>query len=867
MTRNASYIIFLCLIFISSSFVPSNAKPPQKASTLKNGLYVHSSKDTLEIANRYIKCRFSLVSGVYQQNFFAIDKSNRWRLIVSAFQPGGISQTDRTVGARHALPLLKPGKSDERQFTANVLTGIDTVKETKDSIVVVLHGESGKHYITEKLVLRPDTDFVHIEITDTVRDTIPPLFELLLSHFVFQPDGKRLSNYKAPEFIWTPNLRPQDDQVIGDHVFRSPAVILQQKELFAALVPDLDMLVSHHPMSTILDLDLKNGAVSAPLFAFGFANYVPVDRPHTYYRHDTTMIKRVPFNTLNYGFELFLNARAPSKTGYKRVVRYLWSRYGHLYYQSPYPQVMPFAEYAKVCYPAAFNYVANEKNGLKGWQEFELDGQRVGGVISGWGQDKGNIPNQAWFCNLRSAWGMYYFGKRLKDDELVRKAELMLELALSAPQNDGIFPCCYNVLEKQWIGNYWNFDTAWVNNFSKDIAGAGWKIKPQNYTAAYYQTASASWKCIWLLRWYRDFVQHSRILPYCKRYAEFLLSHTDRNGCVPAWFTKDLKPCKQLRFNAEGGVHAWFLTELYNITKDKRYLDAAERMATFLMKQIIPEQKWYDFETFYSCSPKPEGMFDQHTGQWPQNTLSMQWAAGAFAKLYEATAKEQYLKAGMDVLDYLSLYQIVWPINYFRVAYTYGGFGVQNTDSEHNDARQSQFGDTYFDYYRLTSKAEYFERGAAAVRASLALVNHKAVTRNGVYRNPNYPEGLEPENCGHGGTDTQSGRGGFDWGEGSGLAGVAYAIAMCGSVHIDLRHQQAFAIDGCSVKSLKIDGEKINLQLSNGLIKLTYPHTEAYELIVRGIGGDLSSYQLTINRQTKIVAREELEQGIVVTLQ
>lgn len=861
MSKGISRTVSLWLVFVSSHLLSMNALQSQEVHTSNGNLQIRSTKDGLEFMNARIKCHLTLVNGVYQQDFLALDRSNRWRLVASAFQTRGISPKSQDVS-----PLLRPGKSDERQFTANVLTRIDSLKQGQDSAVVILGGQSGNHYITEKIVLHSDTDFVDIEITDAVHDTIPPLFELLLSHFTFQPDGKKLSEYERPDFLWTPNLRPQDDQVIGDHVFRSPAVILQHKELFAALVPDLDTLVEQRPMPTILNLDLKSGATNAPLFAYGFADYVPVDHPHTYYRHDTTMTRRIGIPKLRYGFQLFLSAQAPHKRGYRRIAQYLWSRYGHRYLQSPQPQVMPFVEYAKSCYPAAFSYIANEKNGLKGWQEFELDGQKVGGVISGWGQDTGNIPNQAWFCNLRSAWGMHWFGKRMKDAELTRKAELMLELALAGPEDDGLFPSCFNVLNREWIGNYWKFDTTWVNSFARDVTGAGWKIRPQDYTTAYYQTASASWKCIWLLRWYRDFVQHPRILPYCKRYAEFLLAHTDKSGCVPAWFTKDLKSCKQLRFNAEGGVHAWFLAELYGLTRDSRYLDAAERMIGFLTKQIIPQQKWYDFETFYSVSPKPEGMFDQHSGQWPQSTLSIHWAAGALAKLYEVTRKNQYLTTGMNVLDYLSFYQNVWPIQHLRSAYTFGGFGVQNTDSEHNDARQSQFGDTYFDYYRLTGKPEYFERGVAAIRTSLALVNLKAVIRNMICINPRYPEGLEPENFGHGGTDSQGGRSGFDRGEGSALAGVAYAIAMYGSVYIDLKHQRAFTVDGCSVESLKIDGEKINLQLNNGLVRLSYPHTDSYELIVRGMGGDRPSYQLTINSQTKILTKEELERGVIVSL-
>ena len=111
-----------------------------------------------------------------------------------------------------------------------------------------------------------------------------------------------------------------------------------------------------------------------------------------------------------------------------------------------------------------------------------------------------------------------------------------------------------------------------------------------------------------------------------RRYGGFLLAHMQDNGCVPGWFSADLTPLPSLLWNADGGAHIWVLNELYFATKDEKYLTAAEKMARFLEREVMPRQRWADFEAFYSCSVKPETYFDSRTGQWPCNTMSMSWA-------------------------------------------------------------------------------------------------------------------------------------------------------------------------------------------------------------------------------------------------
>ena len=56
------------------------------------------------------------------------------------------------------------------------------------------------------------------------------------------------------------------------------------------------------------------------------------------------------------------------------------------------------------------------------------------------------------------------------------------------------------------------------------------------------------------------------------------------------------------------------------------YEAAARAIAQQLAREILPQQRWADVETFYSCSNKPESSYDDFTQQPPRNSLSMAWA-------------------------------------------------------------------------------------------------------------------------------------------------------------------------------------------------------------------------------------------------
>jgi len=589
---------------------------------------------------------------------------------------------------------------------------------------------------------------------------------------------------------------------------------------------------------TIFDLDLKNGLVDAPLFSYGFCDYEPVG--HIYYRHDFSMVHTVDKGVLELCYYIYLAGGAEEKLGYREVERFLWERYGGRFFKDVRPQALPFEEYAKRCYPAAFEYER------EGWVELELEGRQCGGVISGWGIGRGDLPNQAWFCNMRSGYGMYIMGKLMGDEELIRKAQLMKNTALAAPQKEGIFPVAYATKERRWVGCL---------------------VRPRGEEKDCYHTVNASWKCYWLLRWYQDLEKDEEILEYCRKYADFLLKVQLPSGAIPSWFRMDnLEPVPVLLESAQSAISGFFLAEFYSVVGERKYLEAAERVAEFVEREVVPEMKYFDYETFFSCSGKPLDFKDEHTGVNPQNTLSIHWSAELFRRLYEITGKENYKALAEAVVDILCFYQDVWPLNYRRLAYTYGGFGVQNTDAEHNDARQSQFGCTLADFYLMTGNPEYLERGIAAVRAAFTLINFPEHVENEIYIRPNYPYGLEPENVGHTGKDEHAGRTGFDWGEGSALAGAAYLLNKFGGAFVDLKRGWGVGIDGCAIEGLKVEGKRVEFVLLDMLKALIKPYERRRSVVVKFWGVEEGEYTLSINGREGKFNTKQLRKGIEVEL-
>lgn len=738
-------------------------------NSILNSTRVQDAHPSFVLDGGNIVVRADFVKGEYLETFLARDAKGKLREVLKSPTAPGLPIGEGSP----AISAISSPTSTSLFSTAPTFrfTDAKSLRGTSSGngfYSLTLTGHQNGVQVSKSIWIFTGQNTARVDV-DVKFDAPRPSIEYLFNSYAFTPDGKSVKQGGGADSTFSPGLRKESDQVVGDHFFRSPAITAQKGTLAAAIIPDVEDLKKDRVMPTVLDLDCKNGVVDAPLMSYGFCNYQLAG--HVWFSHDKSMVRHVPQN-LHLGMTVIVDAQTRPKSAHQLASDYSW-RVGHKYFDKILPQAMPFEDYAKVCYPAVFDEHYDAEKIKAGWFDVEIDGKPCGGIISGWGWQDGWVSWQCWFNNLRSAYGIRWWGKKLGKSDWVDKADKMLNMALAAPLDQGACPTTYMTKQKQWKGCL---------------------ITPRR--ECYYDLTNMAWKGIWLLRMMQmpDCPRKDDIDQYCSAMAQCMLKYQNSDGSFPTWLTKDLKVVPVLDHSAQSALPIWFLAEMSKLPNFRpNYSASARKGADFLIKNVVDQQLYYDFETFFSCSPKTclqansviddKAMYDPHTQSPPQNTLSMQWAAEALRAVSKQTGDKKYMPYALSALDMMCLYQNVWPMSYRLTAYTYGGFGVQNSDGEYDDARQAQFGETLCDFGAELGRRDYFERGVAATRATLTLINHPLHEEFGIYPNPNYPLGIEPENCGHGGDDTQAGRSGFDWGEGSGLTSMACLLEKYGATY------------------------------------------------------------------------------------
>jgi len=243
-----------------------------------------------------------------------------------------------------------------------------------------------------------------------------------------------------PDFWWAPHLAPEQGYVIAQHVFRSPALIIQRGFLTLAVVPNLDAVGQQPKNPWFMDYDAQQKKI--------WLGMAKTDIPdHVLFRKKPGMV----FSPGTFELSFFIKAyhdNSPVKNPWSEVTHFLWERWGNPLYEKGEPLSASLQNYIQHTYDWAFEEWADFV-----WQEFELNGIHVGApqfIVNisqspnypePWYQREFlSIWNQAWFSSLRSASGLFRYARRIKDDELMQKARMTKELALLAPMKDGIFP-------------------------------------------------------------------------------------------------------------------------------------------------------------------------------------------------------------------------------------------------------------------------------------------------------------------------------------------------------------------------------------------------------------------------------------------
>jgi hypothetical protein len=638
---------------------------------------------------------------------------------------------------------------------------------------LLITGDCGVGTFEQRILLTPEEDMLAVFTRLAFRHEAD--IHSVEDRYSFIPERRSIDTpLTGPlDFIWSQNIKSEADDFIPTYGFKSPAVMLQQGEIFTALLPHLS---SRKAEPLALDLDVTSE--KRPWISYGAIPAQP--HGHSYFRRAPDGSPKILADTIEYSYSI-LASRQPAKLGYRRVVRWLWEEYGH-------PSLLHSPDMQQ-------NVIRKELGPFNSWRKdawidyanqvyfgFDCNGKRCGTLKSNrnntgdWAHSEPDAWFNAWFQTLRTAYGWYIYGKDTHNAEIMSKAESVLTLALSAPQKDGAFPTVYMVNSHKWTA-----DDGW----------AGYKDD--------YHTFCMSWTAYWMLRWAEDLTpeRKAEVLRFVRPYGDFLLQHQLSSGVIPSWYdTTSLQPRAEFRdFNAETAVSALFLASLGAATGEQKYISSAESAMNFITNEVIPRQRWYDFETFLSCARKDYGFYDHWTAQFPQNNLAEIQAPEAWLVLYHATHKREYLDRGMKALDYLLLTQQVWNNPLFSPKLL-GGFTTQNTDAEWSDARQCYAAVVLFDYYRETGDFEYLERAVAAARSTFSVAPW--------------------ENWAHTGYKDEPGAlTGFHWGTGSAMTSVEIMSPILGDAFIDLKSGKGVGFDECSIRDVRIANGKIAFNIES----------------------------------------------------
>ena len=762
--------------------------------------------DTLALENGLIGVRLANEGGAFREVWSAGTGAQHRIVAVSGSE------------SRAPLAMWNGGGMTPLRWTSAHLT------RERGSRALVLGGAWPGGECTETIRLKEGSRFASVSLRCSVDTALP--VSALLSTYAFSPDGRARSAYGRPEFVFAPLLEPAPGEVIADHVFRAPAFIFQQEGAAFAVVPDVRSIDGRdRPITS--GGELRAMADDRPFVSFGLMNWKRT-KEHVYYTRADSMVVRIPLGTVAYSYFVYANDSARSREAYRDIVRFHWSTFGRgnlLSGRSP--QSEPFASYVHTAWNRYVPQVALDTV-YRGTPVTLLRQARLAWSNHLHPAADNDCWFNTWFNALRTAYGMRLSGDASGDTALSARAERVLNLVLRAPRSGGLLP---TIFYEDSAGGHWVNDQAWGG-----IEGG--KLLPMFHNA---------WTGCWLLRW-ADLVPSRRneILACASGIASFLTAHQRSSGVIPSWYDPATGvPSPVMRDeNAETAGGALFLARYAQATGDSAAGGAARRAMDYVFRDIVPQEKWFDFETFFSCSPKPVGFYDTVTAQYAQNTLSMEMAAEACEALYDLTGNRDYVERGSAILDYLCFYQQAWSPRWLSRELL-GGFGVQNTDAEWSDARQGYCAVTLMDYYRLTGKREYFERGVAALRAMFSLFESPASPRTA-------------ENYGHSGGDNPAGVTGLHWGTGSSVVSIELVRARYGGAWIDVAGAWGAGIDGCTIPGVSCRADTVLFTLLDDV-------GDGRTIRVRFGGTAGRSYAVSANGgRGRVYTSAELERGIDV---
>ena len=625
------------------------------------------------------------------------------------------------------------------------------------------------------------------------------------------------------DFVWSQRIKTFRTDVVSHYNFRTPAVMMQQKEIFAGIIAGLEGITEKDLAAMPLGMDLDVTENEHPWLSYGGIGIrgVDPDQPceagHTHIVRGSDksfiQIHLAAGESCMYCYSIMVSDEKP-KLGYRRAVRYIWERY------SAYRDKTSRGLAENIRFPGIFTLKEWEKEvwdkrAVEAYYTYEKNGRTVGAITGkrqGEWFSRTDYKHDAWFAcwlqELVTGYGMYRYGEKTGRREWTERSEQILDLILSAPRTKGMFPViCY--LEEDG-------EETWL----RDDGWAGYRNE--------FHTLQMSYTAWLLVCWARSVFPQRRqeILDFCVPYGEFLARVQHEDGCIPSWFDEEGNPSRlQFRdYNAETAASAIFLLELGEITGREDLTACGMQAVEFVERYVRPRQRWFDLETFLSCAKKPFSFYDGYTAQYPQCNLSAIFASFAYLKRSRITGNPAHLEAAQEVLDYLLLTQQVWDHPGIKID-TYGGFTVQNTDNEWNDAREALCAILLYEYYIDTGRWEYLERAAAAMQDGF--------------------QNLPYENWAHCGYEGMQYDSSLLWGCGIILTAAEYLDKKMGMIFADPSKEKALGLWGIKVKEACFTDNEIHIQAE-------IPESlRTDEIVFKIRGKDTEKYRVFLNGQSR----------------
>lgn len=685
------------------------------------------------------------------------------------------------------LNLLK--SAGDPLDTQPILTRCSIAVQSKEKASLLLEGRKEGRSYRVMVTLEAAASYLRYRVEESF--DAPVICRSLMSRYGFSAD--------SVDFSFASHLRPSHNQVIGQFAFKSPALIVQKDRLLAALIADVDRIDPDNAQLLCLEPDVSCYDDRPPMVAFGFKNH----EPHglIYFQHRSDMLAMLEPQTREYGYIVYVSADAEPRYGYRAITRLLWTLFGEASFEKLVPQVVSMDRYGDYALDYAIPTL---------WRDLPKGGESCGGMLMGI-----KFPNDIWFHfffnHLHTAFGLYRMGQRRGRPDLIDKARSIRNLILSAPRRDGAIPAIFSyqivngIRRDEWIPH-----AHWVGG---SIPYQTQIPKPPDQPA--YSTLDGSWTAYWMLRWVTELEDDKRLIAVAKEYGELLLRVQLPSGAVPVWLDKEtLEPVLMLRESPSCAASGLLLAKLYNVTRDRRFLEAARRVAAFIEKRCMP-QGWTDYECFFDSAGKPVDLVDPYSGQRPQCTFPIFWTSQLGKELYEATSEECYREQALRAVDYLLLFQGIWSPPYLTVK-GFGSIGIGNGHTGWNDARSGIFAPFIAEFFSLGGNAEYLKRGVAAMRAPLALMympENAAVSS--VFDKG--PTGYADECYAHRGRDARLGPSTFDFSVGYALMAYEELHLVYGAAYLNLETGVNVGIDGCSVAAVHADATSVDVRISDGV--------------------------------------------------